>query len=99
MFVEKYTKEDAIKECGKGWVHILKELFDEADKRGFDYANILQVKEKFGGLRVYVGGDVYIEDLIEIAEKKANVTCQSCGQTGKLYTQGWMTVSCDGCKA
>lgn len=60
-----------------------------------------QIKEKFGGLRVYVevsGSDDFkerVRDMIEQAEKEASLTCEFCSNTGVLRTPGWMRVTCE----
>jgi len=33
--------------------------------------------------------------LINEAEKLTEVTCEVCGEAGKLYTDGWYSVRCD----
>lgn len=56
----------------------------------------IQVKEKFGGLRFYYdGGDEQIHGMVRMAESWAAVTCEECGQPGKLRTGGWMRTLCD----
>ena len=62
---------------------------------------INQIKEKFGGLRVYVevsGSDDFkerVRDMIEQAEKEASRTCEFCSNPGVLRTPGWMRVTCE----
>jgi hypothetical protein len=56
---------------------------------------ILQVKEKFGGLRIYVNhADDAIRQRIEAAEQESFHTCEICGQPGKLREDALMTL-CD----
>ena len=58
-----------------------------------------QVKEKFGGLRVYLThGTDKMYQLIHEAEKKSEVTCEECGQSGEIRTTGWWVCLCDECK-
>ena len=57
---------------------------------------IMQVKEKFAGLRFYVSGsDDRIEALIEFAERMSRHTCEKCGAPGELDDgTGWMKTHC-----
>ena len=58
-----------------------------------------QVKEKFGTLRFYMSG--YLDGMDEhISEacRKSAVTCEYCGATGALRSDGgWLTTLCDKC--
>jgi hypothetical protein len=55
-----------------------------------------QVKEKYGGLRVYFsGGDEYIEGLVSMAEAISYKTCEVCGNKGEANKGGWISVLCD----
>lgn len=56
----------------------------------------VQVKEKFGTLRFYYnGGDEYISGLVSMAEWASSVTCETCGERGKLRGSGWVYTACD----
>lgn len=88
-------------ECGEGWYNILDELFEKLSE--YDGIILAQVKEKFGGLRVYINGapsgvsdEVY--NLIDGAEDKSYTICESCGAEGKLYDDGWMRTHCAACE-
>ena len=55
-----------------------------------------QVKEKFGTLNFYyAGGDQYISGLVDMAENMSAVTCETCGNPGKLRRGGWLRTLCD----
>ena len=59
---------------------------------------VVQVKEKFGGLRYYINaGNDRIYNLITLAERLANVTCENCGRLGKERPGGWIQTLCDAC--
>src|ERR1700728_959163 len=76
---------------GDGWYQILYDLFTEIKKIAPPGFVIQQVKEKFGGLRVYdLNGKYEIDTLIGIAEDKAIVTCDVCGLPGTLGGKGWL---------
>lgn len=58
-----------------------------------------QVKEKYGGLRVYfTGGDDYVEGVIRMAEEYSYKVCEVCGNSGKPNKDGWITTLCDSCR-
>lgn len=65
--------------------------------------NIHQIKEKFGGLRFYIGGvptEVYkqVMDLIKEAEDLSLKTCENCGQPGVLcQRRTWLKTLCKKC--
>jgi len=55
-----------------------------------------QIKEKFGGLRVYFsGGDQYIEGLVSMAEAMSYKVCDVCGNKGEANKQGWISTRCE----
>lgn len=56
----------------------------------------LQIKEKFGTLRVYLDhADDRIMALMDMAERLSEVTCEQCGEPGELRTGGWLKTLCD----
>lgn len=79
-------------ECDKGWYPLIEECLDRIEKAlekhpDNEYGNfmIMQVKEKFGGLRIYA--NFYYEDvrdIIEECEEKSYHVCEVCGEPGKL---------------
>lgn len=65
------------------------------------YPTVLQVKEKFGGLRFYIGGgDKHINDLISKAEKESFEICEYCGSIDdvKQTRGGWIKTLCWVCR-
>jgi len=85
---------------GGGWVPIVDRLFTALKELGFsDWKSISQIKEKYGGLRVY--SDYWLteaqEALIDAAEEESYKTCEKCGAAGTLRQQGWWKTLCDGC--
>lgn len=81
-------------ECDDGWLPILEDLFEKIDKivkkDGLGDFKVEQVKEKFGGLCVYArGGNGKIYSLIRDAERKAETTCELCGQPGENKELNW----------
>ena len=62
---------------------------------------VIQVKEKFGGLRFYIShGTKEIFDLIHKAEAESFEICEDCGEIGKnIKTErGWLRTLCKSCK-
>ncbi len=57
---------------------------------------VVQVKEKYGSLRMYVeGGTDEVEDMIEAAEAKSETVCEACGAPGSIHTiRGWDKTLC-----
>lgn len=82
---------------GKGWRLIVDKAVAELQSSG---AIILQVKEKFGGLRIYYGSitnnnQAKLETIVRAAEAEAAKTCEGCGKpgTGKVIN-GWVKTVC-----
>lgn len=58
----------------------------------------VQVKEKFGGLRFYIGsGNTEIFGMIRMAEEISFKICEECGSPGKNRGGGWIKTLCDPC--
>lgn len=60
------------------------------------------VKEKFGGLRVYLNTKIpntYIDGIVSDAMTEAWETCECCGYPGSLRQDGWWQTLCDVCNA
>lgn len=84
---------------GDGWASLVQPLIDRANLEG---AKILQVKEKFGGLRFYIGGgSPGLQQDIEDAELKSYHTCEDCGETEGVTTSAgghfWLRTLCPAC--
>lgn len=72
--------------------------FDEEIKvtPRLNYINIVQIKEKFGGLRFYYdGGDAEISGMVSMAETWASHSCETCGDRGEQRSGGWIRTLCD----
>jgi hypothetical protein len=63
---------------------------------------VVQVKEKFGGLRFYInGGDETINAFITFAESMCSGICQSCGTNQGVERKTdryWMNTRCGSCR-
>lgn len=57
---------------------------------------VIQVKEKFGGLRFYIEpGIKEVNDLAWAAEEASFSICEECGEWGKLRFGPWVKTLCD----
>lgn len=81
---------------GDGWLQLLHDLIEELIAAGWD-KQIKQVKEKFGGLRFYIGGGSQeIHDIISKYEALSYHVCEVCGEQGELRNDiGWYRTLCD----
>lgn len=89
-------------EMDPGWIPFVKEAVEKITALGKaedEEFQILQVKEKFGGLRIYTSFDTpEIEKIISEAEERARSTCERCGKGGSLKAKGWwLKTCCDDC--
>ena len=89
-------------ECNNGWYKVLDELLGKIQAHTTDNSetpiDVLQIKEKFGGLRFYYsGGDNYIAELVRFAEMECEKTCEICSAPGTMRDDGWAKVRCDSC--
>jgi hypothetical protein len=65
----------------------------------YEPVQFTQIKEKFGGLRIYTyGGDEYLHGLRGMAESWSYHTCERCGEKGKPNKNGWILTLCEKCK-
>lgn len=57
---------------------------------------VTQVKEKYGTLRFYYdGGDDTIDGMVRMAEAMSSITCEVCGNLGKMRGRTWLYTACD----
>ncbi len=91
--------------CGNGWFDIIKELSITLEKiiesDGGDI-RAAQVKQKFGGLRFYLDGDlrnaenvVKVNEALIKAETAADSACEVCGKPATRRSGSWITTMCD----
>ena len=92
---------------GIGWVALVRDLMGAlADLRRKGSFRVVQVKEKFGTLRVYVAmgeespglrSEVY--HVLAMFEGRSTVTCERCGSgQGVLLHEPWDRVRCPKCQ-
>lgn len=90
-----YTREGALASTGKGWADLINAVFNKAQSYS-PGIRIIQVKEKWGGLRIYC--DPYVEDfekMLREVEKKSFTICEECGKPANLRDGGWYKTLCD----
>jgi hypothetical protein len=97
--------------CGNGWydlIDLICQIVESLNKNIKDRNRLIagnneeiidfkfdQIKEKFGGLRVYYsGGDDYIRGLVRMAEAISYKACEVCGNKGECNKSGWFTTLC-----
>lgn len=82
-----------------GWLHIVYQMTDKFNDLPL---KVLQIKEKFGQLRVYVDWQEkptleqkeVFQKAVELAQYKCSHTCEVCGEPGKLIHNGWYSTRC-----
>ena len=103
FFLPSYTELDAM---DSGWrkafgIQMCKEIKAELKKHKFLYKyRIVQIKEKFGGLRWYDAGipkDSKIWDIIDKYTQISYKTCVVCGKPATKISKGWICPYCDDC--
>lgn len=84
---------------GEGWYELLDRLcrvLEHHTKHSKIDVKAVQVKEKFGGLRIYVdGSDDYVLGAIALAETMSYSICEVCGKPGAPNSTGWIRTLCD----
>lgn len=95
------TPDEIFNSVESGWRVILELLLKDLEKLGWN-GEVLQVKEKFGGLRFYI--DVAppevpgVYERIRKAEVASMTTCEFCGNPGTLENiRGWWKTLCGPC--
>lgn len=89
---------------GYGWISLVDEACSklelECQRTGASYF-VVQVKEKFGGLRLYIDIEGPENGLFRIAseyESKSYGICEDCGSPGALTKGGWARTVCSVCR-
>lgn len=76
------------------WKNEQKEKYNRG--KGCAQVEVVQIKEKFGGLRFYYdGGDDTIDGMVRMAEAWADKSCETCGAPGTRRGGGWVRTLCD----
>jgi hypothetical protein len=92
-------------ECNIGWYDIISSVcyrikqYEKNKKSDYYTVTFDQIKEKWGGLRIYhSGGDDYVDGIIIMAEEMSYKICERCGCPGSPNKQGWIMTLCDKCR-
>lgn len=88
---------------GSGWFNLIDNLCSTLDHhvkylpeelKGDIY--VVQVKEKFGGLRFYMNQSTpFMDGAISLAEGLSYSICEECGAPGQRQPGGYIQVLCD----
>lgn len=86
---------------GDGWFEILHNACKEIAKFDDGTFYFEQIKEKFGGLRLYyAGGNEKIHKITTAAEDESYKTCEHCGTKEDVTTEGsWILTLCKMCRS
>lgn len=100
--IPTYTELDSME---GGWrkafgLDFCKDLREAARKSGIKprHLRIMQIKEKYGSLTVYLQG--YSEEIDKVLRKYERLsrrTCVSCGKPATKISRGWISPYCDDC--
>jgi hypothetical protein len=92
MFI---TREQAKESVGIGWAKLIDRFYDFTP----EWTDVTDVKEKYGGLRIYAFTDQASYDLIEELTKESVHTCEFCGEHGtSVSLRGWYKTLCPRCE-
>lgn len=90
-------------ECGKGWYHLIDNLCYHlqqlTDLYNHPQIEFVQVKEKFGSLRIYVNEASEMQQmLIDFVENLSSDVCENCGKPSSIIENlGWLKTLCEDC--
>jgi len=89
---------------GKGWIPAVRECLSRLKALNITNFRVLQVKEKFGRLRIYtnqlpMAEYPAIERILSEAEAKCDETCENCGRPNKeISGDYWVKNHCEKCR-
>lgn len=85
---------------GDGWLPLVEQLIVDLIAINWN-KDCHQIKEKFGGLRFYIGeATEEMHTLIAKYEGLSTKTCEDCGGVASKHIKNrWMTTMCDDCFA
>jgi hypothetical protein len=90
-------------QCGDGWTSLIYEMLDKlqaiADSDGLDDLKVTEVKEKWGGLRVYLNDyPKSVSAILDEYNERSTHICELCGEPGDLrYISGVYKTLCIKC--
>ena len=101
-------REDGRLGIGPGWWpildRVLEEIAETEPKADEINPSSVEIKEKYGGLRIYIAhrfqDSGHITKLLQEAEEVSLCTCEECGRPGaERDVNGWITTLCSECFA
>jgi hypothetical protein len=97
---EPFIAADNRSDLPPGWVPLAEQLIQDLIRLGWD-RRVLQIKEKFGTLRLYISQrELPLVDLTIDAREKSGIICQECGGAGTLLEERhYYATLCDSCRA
>mgnify|MGYP002858279750 CR=1 FL=1 len=99
-FVYDYTMMDFVP---KGWEELFLQMCEELREALLETGELYQfrfveVKEKYGELRIYTsGGSKMADDIVREYEKRSGRVCVECGKPATRISKGWICPYCDDC--
>ena len=96
FYAPGYTREQALESVDIGWHGLINKVFDKLESIKDIIIVIHQVKEKYGGLRIYTSciHEEFDKFILEL-ETESYKICEKCGEPGKLRGGGWYVTACD----
>ncbi len=90
------TEEQAVGCVGKGWEPLVRAVYNAKVGIG-STVGIIQVKEKWGGLRIYTDYyDSQLEEVIMRVSQESLTICEQCGAPAGLVKKGtWYLTLCE----
>ena len=96
MYGRDFSLQDAQTCVGKGWNKLIESCYNICLENDVE---IWQIKEKFGGLRFYVGSAPNIvHEIIDQVEGESYNICELCGRDGKVGGKSWLKCLCSDCR-
>jgi hypothetical protein len=90
---------------GDGWRELVERAVDRiAAAIGKGKLTIVQIKQKYGSLRLYHSSTFHldeaaqdsVEEAVAFAEARSACTCEVCGDQGRLFERGdWLATACE----
>lgn len=91
-------------ECHQGWNALIQPLCDDLQRLG---GRVVQIKEKFGGLRFYYrlprkvrksDKEAFLRKVLKAMDASLSI-CETCGKPGALVNdKGYLFTACDACR-
>jgi hypothetical protein len=93
---KEISLDEVLLHIPNGWHQIVTKLIQDLEAMGWD-GKLIQIKEKFGGLRFYAKYETYsLQKRISETEEESYATCQKCGKPGKARNfSGWISTVCE----